>query len=271
MEARRESAAYLSYGSPQKFPWTGFLDKRNKPDVLWVRTGLEFQLYVLREVLFLRQFPYLRNLLDDCNVYQVLAAIFSAQDLRFYVIESNRYVNVRIVFARIRVGLDVRPHHSWISRIHRHLADSYRNLGRGGSFLKGKLHLLRFVYVHFVGSIHNQLGRVRGLEAKRAFVGTLTISERRRRVWIFPAILVPISHVLTEHDQLGASNRLEFVQPLQGDIRRRTTGTALGGEQLNEHGSAVCTRGGRSDGFVFCLQAAPAGGGRHLQEQECTK
>src|ERR1700686_1098810 len=113
------------------------------------------------------------------------------------------------MFARIDVRLNARSESGWIPRINAHLADTHRNFRVGGSVLKDFVRLLQVVHSEFGGSVYDELGSVRGLQSESAFICRLTFGQRRRRVWIFPAIMVPIVHVLTEHNQRRTSNRLK--------------------------------------------------------------
>src|ERR1700722_6114945 len=126
------------------------------------------------------------------------AAIFSAQNLRFYVIKGYGDVDIGVVFFKIGVGFKVGPKRGWTSGIHGYFADVNGNLGRGRGFLKKILDLLRAAQAHLLGSVHDQLRRENRLLAKSTFVGTLAVGQRSGGVGIFPAILVPIGYVLTE-------------------------------------------------------------------------
>jgi len=72
----------------------------------------------------------------DRNVRQVLAAVFAAQDLRLDAIESDSHKDVGVLFLGFAVSFDAHSNNSWISGINVHLADVYRHLRYGGSFVK---------------------------------------------------------------------------------------------------------------------------------------
>src|ERR1700685_600307 len=57
-----------------------------------------------------------------------------------------------------------------------------------------------------------------------------------RGVLIFPALLIPIVHMLAQHDQPRARNRLKRVQLLQKSICRWARGAALRSKEFNQNG-----------------------------------
>ena len=54
--------------------------------------------------------------------------------------------------------------------------------------------------------------------------------------------MVPIVHVFTEDNQLSTRNGLRGFKLLKPRVRRRTTGTAFGGKQLDQNGDRVSLR-----------------------------
>src|SRR6202011_3521607 len=101
----------------------------------------------------------------------------------------------------------------------------------------------------FRGPIDDHLGSVSTAESKMRHVRILTVSQKARRVRIFPAVMIPIVNMLTEHDQAGARHWLLAVQILEESVRRRTAGASLGREKLHHdwrswHRAARSGRGG---------------------------
>ncbi len=142
------------------------------------------------------------------------AAVFAVQDLRLHVIESDSYVNIGVVFVGTAISFNAGSKKNWIPGINAHLANADWNLRRGGSFLKDLVELLRIVSLHFTGSIHDDLGGIWGLQSKSLGIGGLAFGQQRRRVWIFPAVMVPIINVFTEDDQLRTCDGLGSVHLL---------------------------------------------------------
>ena len=156
----RRSDSGLAEGGSQDSAGAGFLHEGDDSNVLWVCAGFEFQLNVLSKALSLQKLSYLGELLHNRDVNQVAAAIFSAQDLRLYVIESDRDVNVGVVSFEIGIRFNAGPQHAWISGIHGHFADAHGNFGSGRSFLQSLLDLFGIACLYFVGSIDNELGSI---------------------------------------------------------------------------------------------------------------
>src|SRR5277367_4327739 len=96
--------------------------------------------------------------------------------------------------------------------------------------------------MHFLTSVDDHLRSGGAFQAKSRVVGTLALGQRGRRVWIFPAIVVPIIHMLAEDNQLCSRNRLEGIPFLEKDIGRRTAGAALRSKQLDEDGMKIRAR-----------------------------
>ena len=115
-----------------------------------------------------------------------------------------------------------------------HGVKTERNFGRADVFLQRLKHLL-LVAAQFGGSVDDDLRRVGLLQLERAHVVDLAIGDGRGRVGILPAVVVPVIHVLTQHDELGAGDRLRFVPLLHQSVRGRTAGTAFRGKQLQKN------------------------------------
>ncbi len=78
--------------------------------------------------------------------------------------------------------------------------------------------------------------------------GVVVLASRpgRRGKGIFPALVIPVSHVLLEGDNLGGSQRLPGIELRQKRVCRRATRTTLRGEEFNNHGLAACLLPGDS-------------------------
>ena len=180
----------------------------------------------------------------------MFAAILSAKHLRLYVIEDKGHVHVRIMFVGVGIRFDVSSQHGGIRGVERHLANTHREFGFVLRLIQLLFEFLQLVDLPDLRPVDDELGSVGLFHAQGGLVGTLAISERLRGVGIFPAIVVPVSDVLAEHDQLGARNGLVLVQFLQHDVGRRTARASFGSEELDENGDAgVRGIGGRRLSF----------------------
>src|ERR1700722_10404468 len=212
------------------FTGAGFLYECNQANVLRIGARLEFQRNAFVKGLALLQFSYFCNLHNYRNVRQVTATVFSMQDLRFHAIQSHSHIDIGIVFGGIAVCFNARSQSRGRAVVDAHVTDAHRKLGRCDRFLKNLVHLLWIVGAHLAESVDDELRRVRGLKSESTNIVLLSFGECRGRVWVFPAIVVPIIHVFTEDDQLHAGHGLRRVQLFQQGIRGRTTGTTFGGE-----------------------------------------
>ena len=209
-------------GRAQYFSRTGFLYQGHEANVFWIGAGLQLQLNVLSEILALRQLPDFGEFLHYRDMNQVASAVFSAQHLRLDMVKSDGYENLGIVLFRIRIGLNVGVQDRWIPRVHRDIANAHTNLGSGGSLEQSVLNLFGIADFHFVRSVNYQLRSEDSLFSEYAFVGILALGQRRRRVRIFPAVLIPVGDMFTENDQLRARYRLPGVQFSDQPVGGRT-------------------------------------------------
>src|SRR5450631_3203879 len=83
------------------------------------------------------------------------------------------------------------------------------------------------------GSIDDHLRCIHACQFEAGAVRILAVAEKAGRVRIRPADAVPVIHMLAENDELLSRDRLRPVKLLQEGIRRRTSGTSFGREQLN--------------------------------------
>ena len=135
----------------------GFLDKGNDPQVLWIRTGLQFHLDSFAEALSFLQLSDLCELQHNRNVRQVPASVFSVQHLRFDAIESDRQIDVGVLVG-IAIRFNTRSKN--IPGFNAYLANADRDHRRSGSIVQDLVELLRIVSVRFAGSIHDELRSV---------------------------------------------------------------------------------------------------------------
>jgi hypothetical protein len=205
------SARWLSHRCSNESARPRFLYKSDDPNVPWIRAGLEFHLHILAKAFSFLQPSYLVKLLHNRNVGKVPATIFPVQDFGLYPIESDNHVNIGVMFLGAAIRFNMGTKYSRLTAVNLERFDVYQNLGRGCSFLKNLLHLLRIAGTDFTGSIYDELRGVRGLQPKSAYVRILAVGQRSRGVWIPPTVMVPIVHVLAEDDQLRASHWLGSV------------------------------------------------------------
>ena len=121
------------------------------------------------------------------------------------------------------------------------LTETFR---RARAFVTAWLARPRIVADELCGAVDHHLRRVNAAQTKTVGIGTLAIAEETRRIGVSPAQVVPVIHVLTEHDQMSSRDRLGTIQLLQQRVRRRTTGATFGCKQLNQNrGRGIAARG----------------------------
>ena len=130
--------------------------------------------------------------------------VFSAQDLRFHVIESQSYVDVCVMLFFVGVGLHVCSQDAGICGIDGHCADSNGNLVNFLGFIENFFHVLRVVESYLLRAVDDDLGSEDFLFPKGGLIGTLAVSKYLRRVGIFPSVMVPVGDVLAQDDQMSA-------------------------------------------------------------------
>ncbi len=179
--------------------------------------------------------PIFLEIHHNRRVNQVPPAVFSAQNLRLCVIESDGNVHIRIACRGAAISVDM---HSNTTRPNTHRIDIHRNLRRGRRFLKNLAHLICIAQLRLAGSIHDDLRRVGTVFVQDPLIVALALGQRMGGIWILPTIVIPIVHVFAEHDEL-LRKRLRCVNRAQPRIGRRTARTAFGGEELNENWTAM--------------------------------
>ena len=151
---------------------------------------------------------------------QVTAPVFPSQNVRCHVVQGNRQINVAALLPRIAPSCDVRSKDRRVLSLPGDGTDLDGILGNHNFIAKYLSHLFRVVKRQHFPSLDDHLWGVRRLKSKRANIRELPFSYERGRVWIFPAIVVEIIHMLAEHNQLRAWNRLGGIESLQQRISR---------------------------------------------------
>lgn len=83
--------------------------------------------------------------------------------------------------------------------------------------------LMRITAKKFSFAVHHHLRCIRTLQSESGRVATLPVREGVGGIRIDPSGMIPVVHVLAEHDDLRSRDGLCAVQPLQKSIGRRTT------------------------------------------------
>jgi len=120
----------------EKLAWARNLDKRNYAKVVWADSRIEFDLHILGKPLPFLEFPNLHQLLHNCRVGHVPAAILASQDLGLHVVKSDGEKDIGIVFVGIGAGNDVRPQQRGIGGVDAHPVKSHGNLWRCSRLLQ---------------------------------------------------------------------------------------------------------------------------------------
>src|ERR1700740_3724243 len=105
--AAMDSVAGLFHRCAQQAAGAGFLHEGNQTELASIGAGGELELNILGERASFGQLAELSKLLLDGNVNQMAAAIFSSQNLRLDVTESEGDVDIGCALAGIGVGFNV--------------------------------------------------------------------------------------------------------------------------------------------------------------------
>src|SRR5690348_4038036 len=169
------------------------------------------------------------------------------------MVEGDGDINICVVLARVRIGFDVEAQRRRVRRVRGDIRDPDGNFCIVFGLVQSVFQILELIQTYALTSIDDELRSVGLFLAQGYFIRALAISECRRGVRIFPALLVPVSDVLAQNDQLSSWDRLVVIQALENDVGRRTAGATFRGKELDQHGDARL-RGGWSWRLVLRLR-----------------
>jgi hypothetical protein len=99
-----------------------------------------------------------------------------------------------------------------------------------------------------IGSIDDHLRGIGTVHVQAGAVIVLPFCVLMRRKTVVPAEVVPVVHMLAEHDDFSATDGLRLIEFCKESIGGRAAGTTLRREQLHQHGHSACLRGLRGRG-----------------------
>src|SRR4029077_14316193 len=131
----------------------------------------------------------------------MLAAILAVQHLGLGMTERDRPEDIGSVRCGSAIRFDACPKHGSVPGVESGGNDAYRDHGGGGRLLQGLSDLLCVTEIQVHGPIDNDLWSGRAVWPKRTHIVPLPLCYGRGRVGSFPAVVVPVIHVLAEHNQ----------------------------------------------------------------------
>jgi hypothetical protein len=218
-----------------------FLDEDNEANVFALPRGLELDGLVGRERLRTDSVSCadLMQFTNDCGMVQIFAGVFSAFDVGVQTCFGNGNPDLgRVVGRRIweRGDADVQELISVGLGRTGDYAD-IRFLPGGGAF-DGFDGLLSSAADEFIVTINDHLRSVGVARCDGAGVDALTEGGGVGRERIGPAAVIPIIDVLFEGNDFDVFEGLLRFEFGEKRVGRRATGTAFGGKEFDDDGSA---------------------------------